>query len=114
MRFRGLVFRPRLPPPQMVEANVRYDPVQPRVETAFEPKPVQIPENFQKGFLVNVPSVFGALHQVQCQPQHVSIVPANQFLERRSASGLRLFDDNPFLCFGWDVTEAKAESELLV
>src|ERR1700747_1625760 len=53
----SLIFRTRLPPAQMIQADVRYDPIQPGVEAALEAKPVQIPINLKKGFLLDVPAI---------------------------------------------------------
>ena len=63
--FRRLVLRARLPAAQMVEAYVRDNAVEPSVEAALEAEAMEIAVNLEEGFLINVASVFRALHQVQ-------------------------------------------------
>src|SRR5712671_1971496 len=92
MRFRSLIFRPRLPPPQMIQAHVRDNPIQPGVEAALKAEAMQVAVDLQESFLVNVARVLGTLHQIQRQPQHVAVVPAHQFLKRSSVSNLRFRD----------------------
>jgi len=44
--------------PQMVEAEIGHDPVDPSVERAFEPEPRQIDVGTQECFLINILAVF--------------------------------------------------------
>src|SRR6266851_419492 len=90
--LRSLVFRARLTPPQMIQAYVCDNPVQPRVETALEAEAMQVAIDLQECLLVNVARVLRTLHQIQRQPQHVAVIPAHQFLERSPVSGLRFRD----------------------
>src|SRR5712664_3896341 len=92
VRLRSLIFRARLPPPQMIQANVCDNAVQPRVETALEAEAMQVAVNLQESLLVNVARVLGTFHQIQRQPQYVSVIAAHQFLERSPVSRLRLRD----------------------
>src|SRR5262249_12695873 len=90
MNLRRLIFRPRLASAKMVEANVRYDAIEPGIEAAFETEAVQIAVDLEEGFLINVARVFGALHQVQRQPQHIPVVAANQLLKSGTVACLSL------------------------
>src|SRR5260370_12130113 len=99
MYFGSLIFRTCLPPPQMIQAYVGHDAVQPGVETAFEAEAVQIAVNLKEGFLVNVARIFWTLHQVHGQPQYVAVEAAHQFLESRAIPGLCLDDEGPFVKF---------------
>src|SRR5260370_142173 len=99
MYFGGLILGPCLPRPQMIQAHVGHNAVQPGVETAFEAEAVQIAVNLQEGFLVNVARVVWTLHQVHGQPQYVAVEPAHQFLESRAIPGLCLDDEGPFVKF---------------
>src|SRR6266436_9921985 len=47
VRLRSLILRACLTPPQMIQANIRDDAVQPRVETALEAETMQIAVNLQ-------------------------------------------------------------------
>src|SRR6266852_7221326 len=90
--FWRLIFRPRLPPPQMVQANIGDDAIQPGVKAAFKAETMEIAVDLQESFLINVARVLGTLHQIQRQPQHVAVIAAHQFLESSAASGLRFRD----------------------
>src|SRR5256885_14566697 len=90
IHFRSLIFRTRLAPPQMIEADVRHNAVEPGVEAAFKTEAVQIAVNLQESFLINVTRVFWTLHQVQSQAQYVTVVLTHQFLESRAIAALRL------------------------
>src|SRR5712671_3825920 len=92
VRLRSLILGTRLTTPQMIQANVCDDAVQPRVETALEAETMQVAVNFQEGLLINVARVLRTLHQIQRQPQHVAVIPAHQFLERSPVSNLRFRD----------------------
>src|SRR2546423_3312665 len=90
IHFRSLIFRTRLAPPQMIEADVRHNAVEPGVEAAFKTEAVQIAVNLQESFLINVTRVFRTLHQVQSQAQYVTVILTHQFLESRAIASLRL------------------------
>src|SRR5713101_2153239 len=49
VRLRSLILGTRLTTPQMIQANVCDDAVQPRVETALEAETMQVAVNFQEG-----------------------------------------------------------------
>ena len=59
MWFRRLIFRPRLPPPQVIEAHVGHDAIKPGIKTAFESEAVQVAIDLEECFLVNVARVLG-------------------------------------------------------
>src|SRR5271156_5293640 len=62
--LRSLIFRTRLPPSQMIEANIGDDAVQPGIKAAFKAKAMQVTVDLQKSILIDVARVFGALHQI--------------------------------------------------
>src|SRR5580658_3149967 len=76
----------------MIQAEVRDDPVDPRVEGALKTKAAQILVGLEEGLLINVLSVRLRSRQVQCQPQYRLIVMTHQHLEGRAVSLLRLPD----------------------
>ena len=88
--FGRLIFGPRLAPPQLIEANVGDDAIEPGIKAALETESMEVAVDLQEGFLVDVARVLGTLHQVQRQPQHVAVVAAHQFLERMAGARLRL------------------------
>ena len=59
---------PDFPFSQVVQADVGYDTVEPGVKTAVEAEGVEVLVNSQKGFLVNVPGVFGRPQKVHGDP----------------------------------------------
>jgi hypothetical protein len=75
--LRRLVFGTRLAASQVIEANVGYNAVKPRVEAALEAKAMEIAIHLEEGFLINVTSIFRPLHQVKSKPENVAIVPAH-------------------------------------
>ena len=100
MRFRGLVLRPCLPATEMVQADVRDNAIEPGVKAAFETEAVQVAVDLQKGFLVDVTGVLGALHQVQGQAQDVAVITPDQLLEREAATGLSFLDKGALFKMG--------------
>ncbi len=100
VQFRRLVFGTCLAAAQVVQTNVGNDAIQPGIEAAFETETVEIAVNLEERFLVDVPGVFGALHQIERQPQHVTVVAAHQFLESRAAAGLCYRDQGPLIEVG--------------
>src|ERR1700722_15678761 len=63
VRLGGLILGSGLTPPELIEAHVGDDPVEPGVETALETKAVEIAVNLEERLLINVARVFRALHQ---------------------------------------------------
>ena len=96
----GLVFRPSLTPAEVIEANVGYDAVEPGVEAAFKAEAVEIPIDFEKGFLIDVPRILRPAHHVQRQAQDVAIVEADKFLESGAVARLGFGDQGPFVNLG--------------
>src|ERR1700683_3553288 len=74
----------------MIERDVRDNPVKPGVETAFKSEAVEIPVNPQETFLVNIPRIFAAMNQVQCQTQYFAVIAPHELLERQTVSRLRV------------------------
>jgi len=97
LRRRSLILRTAGAPPQMIESRVRNNPVEPGVEATFEAKSVQVAVGSEKTFLVDVPGVFRPMDEIQRQPQHVPIVPADEFIEGRAVAGLGLAHQCLFL-----------------
>src|SRR6516162_6078119 len=81
------------PFPQMVEAHVRHNPIQPGVEAAIETKCVQIPKYLEKDLLIHIPRLLGGAQQVHGLPEHTLIVDADQLLERVLVATLRRPDE---------------------
>ena len=50
--------------------------------------------------MVDVSGILGALHEIQGQPQDVPIIAAHQFLESRTAAGLRFRNQDPLVKVG--------------
>ena len=92
LRHRRLILAAAGAAAQMVERHVGHDSVEPSVEAALEPETVQISIDAQKALLVNVAGVFGAMNQIQRQPQDVAIVAPDQVVKRQAVSGLSLTD----------------------
>ena len=100
MQFGRLILWPSPPPPQLVQADVGHDAIQPSIETALKAESMEVLVHLQEGFLINVPGVLGALHQVESQPQHVPIIAANQFLESSAISHLRFLNQGALVEVG--------------
>jgi hypothetical protein len=90
--FRRLIFGARLAATQVVEAYIGDDAVEPGVKAALEAEAMEIAVDLEESFLVNVPGVFRAFHQVQRQPENVAVKAANQLLESGPAACLRFCD----------------------
>src|SRR5947209_8550580 len=58
----------------VVHAEVHNNAIQPRVERAFEPEPVQIAVGAKKGFLVNVLSILLRTGEVQSKAEYRLVV----------------------------------------
>ncbi len=100
IQLRRLVFGPRLAAPQVVQANVGDDTVQPGIKAALEAETVEIAVNLEEGFLINVPSILGAFHEIERQAQHVAVMAAHQFLESRAAARLCFRNQGPLVEVG--------------
>src|SRR2546428_13721232 len=96
----GLVSRPSLAPTEVIEANVGYDAVEPGVEAAFKAEAVEIPIDFEKGFLIDVPRILRPAHHVQRQAHDVAIVAAAKLLESGAAARHGFGDPCPLLKLG--------------
>src|SRR6266550_2614844 len=96
----GLIFGARLSAAQMVQADVGDDAVEPGVEAALEAETVKIAVDLEECFLVDVPGVFGALHEIQSQAQDVPVEAAHQFLESRTTARLRFRNQGPLVEVG--------------
>src|ERR1700730_14474281 len=59
-----LIFRMAAAAAQMVEANVRNDPIDRGIKGAFEAEAAQIAVDFQESLLVDVAGIFGATQHV--------------------------------------------------
>ncbi len=81
----------------MIQRDVRHNPVKPGIEAALKSKPVQVPVNSEKAFLINVAGIFTAVDQIQRQTQHFPVVAAHQFLKGQTVSGLRLPNEGVFV-----------------
>src|SRR5260370_27432999 len=81
IQFRRLIFRTRLAAPQVVEAYVGDDAVEPGVKAALEAKAVEIAVNLEEGFLIDVPGVLGTFHEIERQAQDVPVMAAHQVLQ---------------------------------
>src|ERR1700737_3462653 len=90
--FRRLIFWPAVPATELVKANISYDAIYPRIETAVETKARQIFINFQEGFLVDVPGIFWPMQNVQCDAQDVTVVAMYERFKRFAIARLRAFD----------------------
>jgi ribonuclease HI len=77
-------------PPQLVQAEVGHNPVNPRIKRALEAEIPDIPVGLQKRLLVNVLGVVLAAGQVQRQPQHLVLILPHQRVKGRPRTRLRL------------------------
>jgi hypothetical protein len=75
--------------PDLIEAQVRYDPVEPGAEGAIETKFGKVPVDPQKSFLVHVARVFFRMQQVEGHAQDIVIVRPDQLLEGFRIATLR-------------------------
>ena len=67
--------------PQLIQADVGHDPVQPGMKTAIEPERMQVPVDPRKRLLVHVARIFRRPQQVHRQPEHTLVVRADQLLK---------------------------------
>ena len=65
----------------MVEADIGNDPVEPGMKRAIEPERMQVPEYFQKRFLINVPRFVRRAQKVHGQAEHASVILPHKPLE---------------------------------
>src|SRR5580704_17831436 len=100
MHLGSLIFGAGLAAAEMVEADVGDDAIKPGVKAAFETEAVQVAVDLQEGFLVDVTSVLGALHQVQGEAKDVAVVTADKLLEREPAAGLGFLDKGALFKLG--------------
>src|SRR5579863_2826754 len=77
----GRFLAPHFPFAQVIQTNVRHDPIQPSMKTTIKPKCMNVPVNPQKGFLIDIPRVLRRSQQVHCKPQHTLIVSADKLLK---------------------------------
>jgi hypothetical protein len=106
VNLRSLIFRPRLPPSQMVQARwLQFGTA--RYKNCTQAKSMQIAVDLQEGFLINVPRILGPLHQVQCETQHVAIKPTHQFLKGQTLPACASMTRDRSSSSGKDVTVAR-------
>src|SRR5208337_3641156 len=86
------VFLANIPFSQMIKAEVGNDAVDPGIERTLKPEATQILVGLEEGFLINILRVRLLPRQVQRQPQHRLIVMADEYLEGRTVTLLRLPD----------------------
>jgi hypothetical protein len=58
---------------------------------------VEVPIDLQESFLVDVASVFGALHKVEGQAEDVAVIAANEFFEGGSVARLGALDQDALI-----------------
>src|SRR5437879_7610414 len=92
---RRLFFRVAVATAQVIEANVRNDPIDPCVESAFEAEPVQVAIDLQKRFLIDVSSILGAAQHIEREPQDLPVVALHEQFESRTVAGLRALNKRP-------------------
>src|SRR5258708_19257182 len=83
IQFRRLIFRTRLSAAQVIQADVGDDAVEPGVKAALETKTMEIAVNLEESFLVDLPGVLGALHNIKPHTHAVPTMPTQHFLEIR-------------------------------
>ena len=76
----------------MIEGHVGDNPIEPGVEAALKPESVQILVNPHETFLVDVPSILGAMNQIKGQSKYIAIIAPNEVVERQAVSCLGLAD----------------------
>ena len=86
--------------PEVIKADIRDDPIDPRVESAFETKAVQIAINLKEGLLVNIARVFSAAQHIQREPQHLAVVALHEHLESGTIARLRALDQRSVIGCG--------------
>src|ERR1035437_2845534 len=86
------VLAPRLAPPQLVQAKIGHNPVNPRIKRALKPEISQIPVGLQEGLLVNILCVVLTPRQAQSQPENLVLILPNQRVKGRPRPCLRLAD----------------------
>ena len=79
---------------QVIETQVRHDPVNPCVEGTLEPEAADVLISLEEGVLIHVLSVVFSSGEMQGQPQHRLVVMAHQFLEGGAVPALRLADQH--------------------
>jgi hypothetical protein len=86
-RNRG-IFLAGLALPQMVQAEIGNNPVNPGVEGAFKAKVANVAIRFEKSFLVDVLGVGLGASQVQRETKHSLVVLSNQAFKRNPVAAL--------------------------
>ena len=76
--------------PDVVQTQIRHDPVNPGVERTLETETPNALVSLQERFLINILRFVFRSRQVQSQAQYRLIILAHQFLEGGAATVLRL------------------------
>jgi len=83
---------------QVVQANIGNDAVQPGIEAALKPEPVQIFVDPHETFLVDVTGVFGTMNQIEGQAQNLAVIAVHQLLECQTVARLRTPYESLLFC----------------
>src|SRR5437762_14897 len=97
-----LVFAPRLPAPELIQAQIGDNAINPRIERALEAEITDVAVGFQESFLVDILGVVLAAGQVQRQAKHLLLILLDQGVECHARPGLRFADKLGLRCSGLD------------
>jgi hypothetical protein len=78
----------------MIQAQIRYDPVNPSVERTLKAEAADVLISFQERVLVNVLSVLFGSGEMEGEPQYRVIVVTDEFLEGGAVPALCLPDEH--------------------
>ena len=78
----------------MIQTQIRYDPVNPRVKRTLKPEAADVLISFQERVLVNVLRVLFGSGEMEGEPQYRVVVVADEFLEGGAVTALCLADEH--------------------
>src|ERR1700686_730472 len=83
-----------VPLAQVIEAQVRHDPINPGVEGTLEPETSNVLVSLQEGVLVDVLGILLGSGEMEGEPQYRLVVMTDKFLEGGAVSALGLSDQH--------------------
>ena len=94
--------------PDVVQAQIGHDPVNPGVKRALKPEAPDVLVGLQERVLINILGFVFRSGKVQCEPQHRLVVVVYQFLERSTAAALRLANEHRVINPAWYLAQHAA------
>ena len=98
--------------PQVIEAQVGHDSVDPGIEGTLKAEAANVYISTQKGFLVDVLSIFLRAGEMNCEAQHGTVVLPYQFFESGCVAELSSADELCVIYANWTNLLSMLNSDL--